>query len=189
MNARRSHTSGLRHRERAATLVVGLGNPILGDDGVGWRVAERVGELLAAAGRLDVEVACLALGGLSLMEHMVGYARAIVIDAVTTGAPVGTVRILPLGAFGGIPDRAFAHATAAHDTTLPTALELGREMGVRLPERVVVVGVEAASLYEFGETLTPEVARAVPVAAERVLALLAGAGPRRRVSRRHRRSP
>ena len=59
----------------ARTIVVGLGNPILGDDGVGWRVAQAVQALAPEA---DVE--CQALGGLSLMERLVGYQRAIIVD-------------------------------------------------------------------------------------------------------------
>jgi hydrogenase maturation protease len=160
------------------TLVVGLGNPILGDDGVGWRVAERVAALLPAALADAVEVECFALGGLSLMERMVGYRRAIVIDAITTGAPDGQVRALGLEDLDGPPAAAWAHATAVHDTSLGNALRLGREMGAALPDSVDLVGVEASSLYEFSEELTPVVAAAVPIAAGEVLAML-GVAPGR----------
>ncbi len=64
-------------------LVIGLGNPILGDDGVGWVVAREVETCLGASGQ-NVEVDCLALGGLSLMERMVGYQRVILIDSLNT---------------------------------------------------------------------------------------------------------
>ncbi len=157
------------------TLVVGLGNPILGDDGVGWRVAERVAALLPPALAEAVEVECFALGGLSLMERMVGYGRAIVIDAITTGAPDGQVRSLALEDLDGPPETAWAHATAVHDTSLRNALRLGRALGARLPDRVDVVGVEASDLYSFSEDLTPDVSAAVPIAVEAVLALLASA--------------
>lgn len=162
------------------TLVVGLGNPILGDDGVGWRVAERVAALLPQALAGEVEVERFALGGLSLMERMVGYRRAIVIDAITTGAPDGQVRALALEDLNGPPDAAWAHATAVHDTSLSTALRLGREMGAPLPDNVHLVGVEASALYEFSEELTPDVAAAVPIAADAVLALLTSAPGRGR---------
>ncbi len=168
----------LRH---GATLVIGLGNPILGDDGVGWRVAEdvarRIGSSKPDNGAGAVEVECFALGGLSLMERMVGYKHAVVVDAITTGAPAGTVRALSLDELGALPDSAYVHATAVHDTSLPNALRLGREIGAPLPERVDVVGIEAASLYEFSEQLTPAVAGAVPIAVEHVLALVSGAAP------------
>ena len=67
-------------------LIAGLGNPILGDDGVGWRVAEAVADSLPPDnGRMqEIEVECFALGGLSLMEHLVGYEKVIIIDSIQT---------------------------------------------------------------------------------------------------------
>jgi hydrogenase maturation protease len=108
----------------ATTLVVGLGNPILGDDGVGWRVAERV------LGRLDdpdVAVLCLSLGGLALMEHLVGYRRVMIVDAMATGAPAGTLHWLDA------PDRGelgVQHTASVHDLSLASALAMGRELGL-----------------------------------------------------------
>lgn len=153
------------------TLVVGLGNPILGDDGIGWRVAEAVVEELAARGSAPaVEVECLALGGLSLMERLVGYKRAIIVDAVQTadGRP-GTVYTLSLN---DLPDLSAGHTTAIHDTSLQNALRLGRSMGASLPEEIDVVAVEAERVYDFSEALTPAVAAAVPEATNAVLLLL-----------------
>ncbi|MBI5713137.1 MAG: hydrogenase maturation protease [Chloroflexi bacterium] len=63
------------------TVVIGLGNPILGDDGVGWRVVEAVQEQINDS---SVDVDCAAVGGITLMEHLIGYDRAILIDAVIT---------------------------------------------------------------------------------------------------------
>lgn len=154
------------------TLVIGLGNPILGDDAVGWRVAEAVQRLLAEASRElagAVEVDCVALGGLSLMERLVGYDRALVIDALAAGGPPGAVSQCNVEA---LPDYSSFNSTAPHDTSLQTALRLGRAMGARLPQSVIVIGVEAERLYEFSEELTPAVAAAVPVAARRVIEIL-----------------
>jgi hydrogenase maturation protease len=156
-------------------LIIGLGNPILGDDGVGWRVAEEVkrgleiGKLASNSPILQsssIEVDCFALGGLSLMERMIGYDRAILIDAVNTGQPPGAVYRFQLE---DLPEVSCAHTTAAHDTSLQNALKLGRRMGAKLPSSVAVVGVEAERLYDFSEDLTPAVAAAVPEAARAVL--------------------
>lgn len=149
-------------------LVIGLGNPILGDDGVGWRVAGAVrAQLAEQPPPQPVEIDCVALGGLSLMERMVGYDRAIVIDATQTGRPAGSVAQYDLEA---LPDYASFNSTAPHDASLQTALRLGRAMGVRLPTAVLIVGIEAEQLYDFSETLTPAVAAAVPAAAQTVIA-------------------
>lgn len=163
----------------AGILVIGLGNPLLGDDGVGWRVAAEVERLLAqspsAAGPPAVEVDCLSLGGLSLMERMIGYRRVILVDALSSGAhPAGQVSWSPLEA---LPDRSAGHTTSAHDTSLQNALKVGREMGAALPARVDVVAVEAYNLYEFTEELTPAVAAAAPHAARLVLDLIANPEP------------
>ena len=64
------------------TLIIGLGNPIVSDDSIGLRVAAGVKPLLAD--RADVEVTEDYWGGLRLMERMIGYDRAIVIDAICT---------------------------------------------------------------------------------------------------------
>lgn len=151
------------------TVIVGLGNPLLGDDGIGWRVAEQVQRLLPDSGS-SVEVDCLAVGGLRLMERLAGYDRAILIDAITTGQqPAGAVSCFPLE---NLPDLMADHLSSAHDTSLPTALKLGRLMGVGLPHMVTVVGVEAQCLLDFTEDLTPCVAAAVPRAAQLVIDLL-----------------
>lgn len=153
-----------------ATLVVGLGNPILGDDGIGWCVAEAVQDRLTAAGERQVEVDCLALGGLSLMERLVGYERAIVIDAIQTrDGRAGAVYVLPLE---DLPDLSAGHTTAAHDTSLQTALALGRSMGVSLPRDITVVAVEADRVYDFSDALTPGVKAAIPEAVAAVVNLM-----------------
>jgi hydrogenase maturation protease len=150
------------------TLLIGLGNPILGDDGIGWHVVHAVEAALPAG--MPVEVDYLSLGGLSLMERLVGYRRAIIVDSVQTRAgAVGQVHVFNLDA---LPDRSTGHTTAAHDTSLQTALALGQRMGATLPQEVVVVGVEAERVYDFSEELSDPVAAAIPAACAAVLQLL-----------------
>jgi hydrogenase maturation protease len=154
------------------TLVAGLGNPILGDDGVGWRVAESVSESISSAyGRYQhVEVDFFALGGLSLMEQLVGYEKVIIVDSIQTlDGQQGQVYRLSLD---DLPDLSTGHTTAAHDTSLNTAMRLGRTMGADLPQEVAVVGIEAKHVYDFSEELSPSVAAAVPEAVNAVLELL-----------------
>lgn len=154
-------------RRTPSTLVVGLGNPILGDDGIGWRVADAVRAI-----KPDIEVDCLALGGLSLMERLVGYERVIIIDSIQTrDGRIGQVYHFALD---DLPDLSAGHTTAAHDTSLQTALHMGRAMGAQLPEEVLVVCVEAERVYDFSEELTPQVAAAIPEATQAVIDLLNG---------------
>ena len=154
------------------TLVVGLGNPILGDDGVGWKVAQAVEAQLSdlQLPTSNIEVDCVALGGLSLMERMVGYERAIVIDSIGSGQhALGEVYHFDLD---DLYDPSAGHTTAVHDMSLMTALKMGRSMGADLPKQITVVAVESPYTYDFTEELTPPVAAAVPVAAQTVIDLL-----------------
>jgi hydrogenase maturation protease len=154
------------------TIIIGLGNPILGDDSVGWRVAEQVRQHIQQSGapNPELEVDCLALGGISLMERMVGYDRAILIDALTTGQkPVGSVFCFSID---DLPDLAADHMTAVHDASLPTALKLGQAMGAHLPLTIDIVGIETISVYDFSEELSAPVAQAVPQAVAKVLELM-----------------
>jgi hydrogenase maturation protease len=148
------------------TLVLGLGNPLLRDDAVGLLVAERLKPMLA--NQTDVEVDLDYWGGLRLMERMVGYQRAIVIDAIVSGAEPGKIRVL---APGELPTQ---RSASAHDVNLLTALQLGREAGVDLPadDGITLIGIEAVETIEFGEELTPEVEAAIPEAIEIVLNML-----------------
>lgn len=146
------------------TIVIGLGNPILRDDSVGLRVVSRLRPLLED--REDVVVEEDFWGGLRLMEHMVGFDRAIIVDAICTEKePPGTVMQLDAG---GIPTQ---RSASAHDVNLPTALELGRQAGAQLPadDDILLIGIEAEDVQTFDEGLSPAVEKAVPVAVEAVL--------------------
>lgn len=164
-------------------LIIGLGNPILGDDGVGWMVAEKVAERFSmppssqpestseiSLDTQTVEVDCLSLGGLSLMERMIGYEQAIIIDALSTGNyPPGSVTISSLA---DLPSRALGHLCSAHDTTLQNALELGQRLGANLPPKIIVVGIEAHQVFDFSTELSPSILEAIPEAVNRIMELI-----------------
>lgn len=153
-----------------AVIVVGLGNPILGDDGAGWAVADAVDASLGGAERHGIRIERLAVGGLTLMEHLLGYRHAIVIDALLTGeAPPGTVRRLRLE---DLPGRDASHVDSVHDASLAEALAAAHALGADVPETLDLVTIEAASVLELREELTPDVAAAIPRAAAAVLEIL-----------------
>jgi hydrogenase maturation protease len=153
--------------KKTRILVVGLGNPKLGDDGVGWKVAEEVKRLLTPNQPVDVN--CLSLGGVSLMEHFIGYCCVILIDAFALEEPLGSVLILKLG---DLPNYSAFHTASAHDVSLQTAIELGRSMGALLPDDVTVVGIATKRVSVFSSELSLPIAEAVPLAAKFVLDLL-----------------
>ena len=148
------------------TLILGLGNPVLTDDGLGFAAVEEVRKRLD--GR-DVSVSEASVGGLGLVELMVGHDKVIIIDAIQSGAaqPGEILRLQP--------EEFCANARTAwtHDLSFPTALELGRRLGMQIPTEIVILAVEGLDLCTFGEQLTPPVAATVPQLAELVLQELA----------------
>jgi hydrogenase maturation protease len=153
------------------TIIIGLGNPILGDDGVGWVVAREV-EARLGDSYPSVEVDYLALGGLSLMERLIGYQHVILIDSLNTGKrPQGSVIAFTLD---DLEDLSYGHTSAAHDASLKTSLDMGRKLDVSLPDDkdVHVVAIEARHVYDFKEELSPLIAASVPAAVVQVLELL-----------------
>jgi len=153
------------------TLVIGLGNPILTDDGVGVKVAYAVQDALASTRRSDVTVTEASVGGLRLMEMMVGYERVILIDALQhRDALPGTVRRMTLEDLRTISPT--QHSTCAHDTSLVTALEMGQEIGLPLPKDITIYAIGVENVTYFGEEPTPAVARAIPKVSAAVLAEL-----------------
>ena len=155
------------------TLVVGLGNPILGDDGIGWQIAQELQQIKELPS--DVAIECLAIGGISLMEAMIDYDRAILIDAIVTNqVPVGRVNIFKLE---DLPNLTSGHMSSAHDASLIDALHLGHSLGAHLPEDISVVTVESQKVYEFSENMTSAVAAAVPQALRIILDLLIESQP------------
>jgi hydrogenase maturation protease len=149
------------------TLVLGLGNPILTDDGVGIYVAREV-----AARWMDVGVDFreASVGGLRLLETIAGYDRVILADAIQTrdGQPGDIHRLTAAGLWSS------RHAGSTHDLSFGGALILGRSIGMSLPadESITIVAVEVEDVLTVSEGLTPAVAAAIPAAAEVVLSLL-----------------
>lgn len=156
---------------RPIVKVIGLGNPILGDDGVGHRVAQEIVRHVGA----DVVVDVSERGGLALAEALGGCTYAIIVDAFVTGRqPPGTVQVYRLA---DLPDPVAGHTASAHDTSLATALAACQALGMAVPHEVYVVAVEARQVDQFCEELTPAVAAAVPKAVAAVVQLLAAIDP------------
>jgi hydrogenase maturation protease len=170
-------SSSATDTRRAHTIVVGLGNPILGDDGVGWRVIDSFERRLASDPLTDdllgsVATERLAVGGLSLMEHLVGYERAVIVDAAVDGEAPGSVWT---GSPDDLVERTAEHLDSAHDVTLTRALAMAAELGSELPRQIVVVTVSVAPEAYFGETLSPGVADAIEPAVDAIVGQLTSA--------------
>jgi len=149
-------------------LILGVGNTIMSDDGVGVHAARVARSLLAPPDRIDVEEAEVA--GFALLDLLRDRDRVIIIDALDAGtrAP-GEVIVASLEAF-----RPTLHLRTGHEIDLPTAVELGRRMGYRMPPEILLVLVTVQDARTLGETCTPAVERATEPAARKAIELARG---------------
>jgi hydrogenase maturation protease len=148
------------------TLIIGLGNPLLKDDSVGLRVVQMLKEY--SVDHPDIVITEDYWGGLRLMEQMIGFDQAIIVDAICTGAPPGKIHFLSPD---DIPTQ---RSSSAHDVNLPTALEFGRQAGADLPcsDNIHLIGIEAADVQTFDESLSPNVEAALPKAVDSILSII-----------------
>jgi hydrogenase maturation protease len=164
-------------------LVLGLGNDLYGDDGVGLHAVrlleqERAAGLLSAGIDGDVRavdfVPC-ALSGLALLEVVAGYDSLVIIDTIQRSDPVvGRVRILEMEDIRDVP------GPSPHYISVPQTLALGRRLGLKMPETIRIVAVEAKSHHSLGEGLSAAMRRRLPeivAAANAVLKAVAGSPP------------
>lgn len=141
----------------AGTMVLGLGNLVHSDDGIGVHLIDR----LADDPRVPSGVELLDGGthGLNLLSRISGLRRLLVVDAVDVGQAPGTVVRIEGAALNGLPGKPSVHQLGFAD--LMTALQL---IGGS-PEEVVVLGVQPLST-EWSAELTPPVRAALePLAA------------------------
>lgn len=153
-----------------STAVIGLGNPLLTDDGVGLVLLEA----LRADGWVDVELVDGGTWGLSLLPVLADCDRVLVLDAVRAGHEPGTV----VQGSGHDVQKLYRFPLSPHQIDLSEVMAAAA-MTDGLPEQIWVVGVEPASTDGPLVELTEPVARAVPVALEAARAVLARWGATR----------
>lgn len=155
------------------TIIIGLGNPILTDDGVGVKVAQQLEETIDLDAHPDLTITEASVGGLRLMETLLGYDRVVLIDAFylnpETNKP-GKIHRLSLDDLRSVSPT--QHSTSAHDTSLVIALDAANEMGYKVPQDFIIYAVEVENILEFSETPTPAVAKAIPIVTSEIIAEL-----------------
>lgn len=147
------------------TLVLGLGNDLLGDDGVGLRIVEELRRRPSLAG-FEFETAPTA--GLALLDILHGYERAYIVDSAVTGRErPGHLHRLSSSSLTDLPLNASSHYAG-----LPEVLALGEALSLGLPESVEALGVEVEDPYTIRPGLSPELEAKLPVLIDRVERLL-----------------
>ena len=145
------------------TIVLGVGNLILGDDGVGIHVVK---EIKKQINNPNITIEEAITGGMNLLDLLLGYDKAIIVDAVKIDNGVdGEVKRIPLTDFSTM------HSCNPHDVSLIEAIEMARKMGEeRIPKEIIIIGVTMRQIpCEFGEELSKKISKAVPKAVEMTL--------------------
>lgn len=146
------------------TVVLGLGNPILGDDGIGLAVARELRRLLDRKSIHGVDVLISTRGGFDLIELLMGYGRALIVDCLDLPDPTpGRVHRLGLEHVAGC-----ARLVSMHEIGIGTAFRLAGQLGVPMPADVEILAIEAADTRTIGEALTPAVRAAGDLVAQQV---------------------
>jgi len=142
------------------TLILGIGNPILTDDGVGIKIAHKLKEE-----RPELEVVETGEAGLTLLDLITGYDRLIIIDSIKTeqGKP-GQVYKVELEDLKPAMD-----FSSSHGIDIATAFKLGQRLGYRMPKSVSIYAVEMKDNTTFGERCTEEVEEKIPFIAKQII--------------------
>ena len=153
------------------TRIIGLGNSILTDDGVGIYTVREVSRRLSAVGLAEaVDIVESEVAGFALMELMTGWKRVILVDSIQFDnvAPGTVVRIQTEDL------RTSLRIRSVHEIDLPTVLAFGRKLGIPMPETITIIGIQAEDALTLGETLTESAKRGMMKAVDLVLQEVAG---------------
>jgi len=142
------------------TLILGIGNPILTDDGVGIKIAQKLKE-----GNPELEVMETSEAGMALLELMAGYDKLIIIDSIKTeqGKP-GELYKLELENLK--PNMDFS---SSHNIGIITAFELGRRLGYCMPKHTSIYAVGIKDYTTFSEECTLEFKKRIPFIAKQII--------------------
>jgi hydrogenase maturation protease len=144
------------------TLVAGLGNPLMGDEGVGVLLVHRIEAQFPDLS--DVEFLDAGTGGVALVHAMAGRGKVIFIDCARMGEEAGTMR-----RFGTEQVRSRKHmpGLSLHEADLMDIIDLARRLG-QCPEEIVIFGIEPGSIDQR-EGLSPELQKRLPHYVRRLL--------------------
>ena len=143
-------------------LILGMGNPILSDDGVGIKIVQ---EIARRTHRKNVDVKETNAAGFSIIDEVMGYRRVIIVDAVKTknGEPGSIYRFSP------DDFKSTIHLSSPHTINFATAMTLAEKYGYELPESIEIYGIEIQDSTSFGEDCTPRVKEAANRVVDEIL--------------------
>ncbi len=147
------------------TLILGMGNPILSDDGAGIRAVQEIAKRTL---KKDIEIKETNVGGFAVIDEIVGYRNVVIVDAVKTkdGKPGSIYRFTPADF------KATVHLSTPHTINFATAMALAEKYGYDLPESIEIYGIEVEDTTSFGESCSPRIEDAACRVADEILKTL-----------------
>ena len=143
-------------------LLLGLGNPIMGDDGVGIVVVRMLKQKLHADP--DLEFKELSVGGIRLIEEMLGYETVFIIDSVDSKESSGQIREFLPEQF-----KQSQYESSPHTTNFATALDLYKKLEPsRVPSSIRIFTIDIDSHFVFSDKLSPPVQTAAVKLVEQI---------------------
>ncbi|MEJ2635541.1 MAG: hydrogenase maturation protease [Calditrichia bacterium] len=143
-------------------LILGIGNLLMGDEGIGIHVVRRLQEDKSLKG---IDIVDGGTGGFHLLNYFHEYKRVILVDATIDGRPAGTVRMLKPRFSSDYPPTLTAHDIGLKD--LLDALYLLDEQ----PE-IVLFTISIEKLDKVTLDISPDIQRTIGKAAERIAAYI-----------------
>ena len=142
------------------TLVIGCGNPFMGNDGVGLRVIEALEQQ-----RPDIPTSEGGVGGLGLIPMMENHDRVIIVDAMSGyAANKGDIKIFTT------PPGNETFPLSLSDIGVLDTVGIAKEMGIST--EVIIIGIDGGLIDHFSDIMDPDVENAVPKAVKKIEELI-----------------
>jgi hydrogenase maturation protease len=149
-------------------LILGVGNPILSDDRAGLLVAEKLASASLECPNYSVALETATEGGLEFLEKLEYFDKAIIIDAMVSGAlEVGEIRELHLEDL-----QQTSNLLSSHGISLKTAVDFGRNLGLKMPSAIRIFGIEVSDNLTVSEEIDPRIEAATENVANLIRKLL-----------------
>jgi len=153
-------------------LVLGLGNELYGDDGVGIQVIKELRHEFQEKGlplnqERSVDFLESSLTGFALLDIIIGYDTLIIVDTIKRENPVpGRIHCFEESQIRHIP------GPSPHYVSIPQTIQIGRKIGLKVPSTIKIIGIEAKNIYHLGECLSQEIQEAIPSIKKKIKKLI-----------------
>lgn len=137
------------------SVIVGIGNPNFKDDGVGLKIVEYFEGIVDTVKLLNI--------GFNLIDSLLGYDRAVIVDGVKTGTEPGSIIEFDVDFWGNV------YASGTHNFSIFEIIRIGRSVfPEEMPKEIKIIGVEVEDVEALSRQCSPSVEAAIPEVISRI---------------------